>query len=142
MATEYIRRILLFLSFLLIACTGDREQRNPALEPFVTSRTQLHKNQLYAEQISHAVYEQFSDIQSYRGKKSTVGISIQPDGMLLSAATDKSDPEFCQAILSTMSCAKSPLAPNKETWQKIRNALLPLFLEESSSPILASGSQE
>lgn len=69
MATEYIRRILLFLSFLLIACTGDREQRNPALEPFVTSRTQLHKNQLYAEQISHAVYEQFSDIQSYRGKK-------------------------------------------------------------------------
>ncbi|MFX4310920.1 hypothetical protein F8O53_03030 [Enterobacter sp. 63] len=43
---------------------------------------------------------------------------------LLSAAIEKGDPQFCQAILSAMSRAKIPPAPDKETWQKFRNAPL------------------
>ncbi|CAD6081937.1 cell envelope integrity TolA C-terminal domain-containing protein [Escherichia coli] len=126
MATRYISRILLLFSFLLVAGTGDR-----AREPFVTSRAQLNKNQSYAAQISHAVYEQFSDIQSYMGKRCTVRVSIQPYGMLLSAAIEKDDPEFCLAFFSAMPCAKILSAPDKETWQKIRNAFLRLFSEEN-----------
>lgn len=142
MASRYISLIPLLLSFLLVACTSDREQHNLAQEPFVTSRAQLNKNQIYAAQMSHAVYEQFSDIQSYRGKKCTVRISIQPDGMLLTAATVRGDPEFCQAFLSAVSRAKIPPAPDKETWQKFRNTSLTLLSEESSSSLPASEKQE
>lgn len=57
----------------------------------------------------------------------TVRISIPPDEMLLSAATEKDTPRFCQAFLSTASRAKIPPTPDKETLQKFRNASLTLF---------------
>ncbi|EOT7376589.1 TPA: protein TolA [Enterobacter cloacae] len=142
MASGYIRRIVLLLSFLLVACTSDRGQLNPAQTPFVTSQAQLNKNQIYAAQISHAVSEHFSDIQSYRGKKCTVRISIQPDGMLLSAATEKGDSKFCLAFLSALSRANIPPARDKKTWQKFRNTSLALLSEEGSSSLLAAKTLE
>ena len=128
MASGYIRRIVLLLSFLLVACTSDRGQLNPAQTPFVTSQAQLNKNQIYAAQISHAVSEHFSD--------------IQPDGMLLSAATEKGDSKFCLAFLSALSRANIPPARDKKTWQKFRNTSLALLSEEGSSSLLAAKTQE
>ncbi|HCN97965.1 MAG TPA: cell envelope integrity protein TolA [Leclercia sp.] len=88
------------------------------------SQAKPDKNVTYLVQIRQAVTEQFAGSQSYRGKSCTVRISIQPDGMLLSAAIEKGDPEFCQAVLSAVSRAKIPPAPDKETWQTFRNASL------------------
>lgn len=126
MPSYCIKPLLLLLPCLLSACagTGDRQQPPLPEEIWGTGQPEPDKNKNYAVQIHQAVTEQFSGSQSYRGKKCTVRISIQPDGMLLSAAIEKGDREFCHAVLSAVSRAKIPPAPDKETWQTFRNASL------------------
>lgn len=126
MPSECIKPLLLLLPFLLSACAGDSIRQQPPLpdELWGMGQAEPDRNQSYAVQIYQAVTEQFSERQSYRGKDCTIRISIQPDGMLLSAAIEKGDPEFCQAILSAVSRAKIPPAPDKATWQTFRNASL------------------
>ena len=124
MPSEHIKPLLLLLPFLLSACAGDRQQPPLPEDIWGTGQAEPDKNVRYAVQIHQSVTERFSSSQSYSGKNCTVRISIQPDGMLLSAAIEKGDPEFCQAVLSALSRAKIPPAPDKETWQTFRNASL------------------
>lgn len=126
MPSEHIKPLLLLLPFLLSACAGtsDRQQLPLPDELWGTGQAEPDKNQSYAVQIQQAVTKQLSGSQSYRGKNCTVRISIQPDGMLMSAAIEKGDPEFCQAVLSAVSHAQIPPAPDKATWQTFRNASL------------------
>jgi len=124
MPSQRIKPLLLLLPFLLSACSGDKHQPPLPEDIWGMSQTKPDKNVRYLVQIRQAVTEQLLGSQSYRGKSCTVRISIQPDGMLLSAAIEKGDPEYCQAILSAVSRAKIPPAPDKETWQTFRNAAL------------------
>ena len=124
MASRLIKPVLLLLPFLLNACTSDGKSVSQAQEHSVTRLAEQEQNQDYAAQIHQAVIEQFSDRSSYKGKKCTVRISIAPDGLLLSAEIEKGDPEFCQDVLSAITRAKIPPAPDKETWLKFKNAPL------------------
>ena len=124
MPSQRIKPLLLLLPFLLSACAGDKQQPPLPEDIWGMSQAKPDKNARYLLQIRQAVTEQFSGSQSYRGKSCTVRIFIQPDGMLLSAAIEKGDPEYCQAVLSAVSRAKIPPAPDKETWQTFRNAPL------------------
>lgn len=124
MASRFIKPVILLLPFLLNACTSDGNSFSQAQEHSVTRLAEQEHPLDYAVQIHQAVTKQFSDSPSYKGKKCTVRISIAPDGLLLSAEIEKGDPEFCQDVLSAITRAKIPPAPNKETWLKFRNAPL------------------
>lgn len=142
MVSGHIRRILLNQSYMLVTCNDDRQQYLQAQETSVTRLAKLTKNQSHTSQISHAVYEKHSGTQSYKGKKCAVKISVQPDGMLLSAATEKVILNFIRPLSLPCPTQKIPPAPDKETWQKFRNASQPLFSEVSSQPLPASNTQE
>lgn len=124
MPSQRIKPLLLLLPFLLSACASHKQQPPLPEDIWGMSQVEPDKNVRYLVQIHQAVTEQFSGSQSYRGKSCTVRISIQPDGVLLSAAIEKGDPEYCQAVLSAVSRAKIPPAPDKATWQTFRNASL------------------
>nr|DAE65483.1 MAG TPA: TolA C-terminal [Caudoviricetes sp.] len=134
MVSGRIRRILLLISFLMVASNSHRQQCPQALLSLGT----LNKNLIFTAQISHGMFENFFDIQSYRRNKCTVRTFIQTDGMLLSTATEKGDPEFFQVYLSAASRVLIPPVPDKDTWQKFRNASLTLFSEGSFTSLVTS----
>lgn len=76
----------------------------------------------------NAISEEMFDIDSYRGQKCTVRVSILPDGMLMNATAEKGDPELCQAALSAVARAKIPPAPDEKTGQQFKKAYLDFTL--------------
>ena len=121
MALQRIKTLLLLLPLLLPACAGTH-QKQP--EPSKLSDEEMARISRYAMQIRVAIMEQFSSRQSYKGKMCTIRISLLRNGKLTSATVEHGDPDVCRAVLSAVSSAKIPPAPDDKTWQTINDALL------------------
>ena len=119
MPSRRIKPLLLLLPFLVAACASSNQQQ--ATQPEI-STDEVSKIQSYAAKMQQAVTAEFSDIRSWRGKECTIRASILQDGMLMKAAAEDGDPEFCEAALAALTRAKLPPAPDEKTWQKFKNS--------------------
>lgn len=121
MPSQRIKTFLLLLPLLLSGCAG-AHQKPP--ESSKLSDEEMARISRYAMQIRVAVMEQFSSRQSYKGKMCTLRISLLRNGKLTSATVENGDPDVCRAVLSAVSSAKIPPAPDDKTLQTINDALL------------------
>ena len=125
MPSRRITPLLVFLPFLLAACAGNNKKQ---AHPPGISQADFAKISDYGERVRTAIAEAMFDIDSYRGQKCTVRVSILPDGMLMNATAEKGDPELCQAALSAVARAKIPPAPDEKTGQQFKKAYLDFTL--------------
>lgn len=121
MPLHRIKPLLLLLPLLLSGCAGAHQQ---PLEASKLNDEEMSRISRYAMQIRVAIMEQFSSNQSYKGKMCTLRISLLRSGKLTSATVENGDPDVCRDLLSAVSSAKIPPAPDDKTWQTFNDALL------------------
>lgn len=121
MPLHRIKPLLLLLPLLLSGCAGVHQKPPEASK---LSDEEMSRISRYAMQIRVAIMEQFSSNQSYKGKMCTLRISLLRSGKLTSATVENGDPDVCRDLLSAVSSAKIPPAPDDKTWQTFNDALL------------------
>lgn len=121
MPLHRIKPLLLLLPLLLSGCAG-AHQTPPEVSKL--NDEEMSRISRYAMQIRVAIMEQFSSNQSYKGKMCTLRISLLRSGKLTSATVENGDPDVCRDLLSAVSSAKIPPAPDDKTWQTFNDALL------------------
>lgn len=107
-----------------VEITDDVDALLGGLSPDKSHNEPNADNSKYASEIKTAIEGNFYDASSFRGKSCTLRIHLAPDGLLMNITAEGGDPDLCQAAIAGAKKTQFPVPPNREVYEKFKNALL------------------